>query len=91
MSGGLGPTEDDVTRDAAAAALGRKTPSSPSNRKRFSYAGSEQTGMRMAEINRRQAYLIEGAEALPNLNRTGARAVLPDRSRRPFLLARPSQ
>jgi nicotinamide-nucleotide amidase len=69
LSGGLGPTEDDVTRDAAAAALGRKLEFSPEQEavliRRF-----EQIKRRMAEINRRQAYLIEGAEALPNPNGT---------------------
>ena len=69
LSGGLGPTEDDVTRDAAATALGRRLVFSAEQEavliRRF-----EQIKRRMAEINRRQAYLIEGAEALPNPNGT---------------------
>jgi nicotinamide-nucleotide amidase len=86
LIGGLGPTEDDVTRDAAAAALGRKlylsTDQEAELTKRF-----RQINRPMAQNNLRQAYLIEGAEAMPNPNGTapgqfvstdgGALALLP--------------
>ena len=69
LIGGLGPTEDDVTRDAAAAALGRKLVLSLEQESvlinRF-----RQLNRPMAKNNLRQAYLIEGAEALPNANGT---------------------
>ena len=71
LTGGLGPTEDDLTRDAVAAALGRKLVFRQELRdaieERF-----RRFKRKMAENNRRQAYLVEGAEALPNPNGTAA-------------------
>src|SRR5215470_13158648 len=65
LSGGLGPTEDDVTREAVAQALDRKLVYHPdiadALEQRFAAAGR-----RMAEINRRQAFVIAGADLLPN-------------------------
>lgn len=65
LSGGLGPTEDDLTREAVAQALGRGLVFQP--------AIAEEIEQRFAimkrkmwEINKRQAFLIEGAEVLPN-------------------------
>ncbi|MDQ2948829.1 MAG: competence/damage-inducible protein A, partial [Acidobacteriota bacterium] len=65
ITGGLGPTEDDVTRDAVASALGRELIFSQEIctwlEERF-----RSFGRKMAENNKRQAYLVEGAEILPN-------------------------
>ncbi len=65
LSGGLGPTEDDVTREAVAQALNRKLTYSGEIAKalerRFARAGRK-----MAGINMRQAFVIEGAAVLPN-------------------------
>ncbi len=69
LTGGLGPTEDDVTREAVAEALGRAVTFREEIcgwiERRF-----ERMGRRMAEINKRQAFVIEGAEVLPNGNGT---------------------
>jgi nicotinamide-nucleotide amidase len=65
LSGGLGPTEDDVTREAVAQALGRQlvfhAEIAEALERRFTRAGRK-----MAEVNKRQAFIIEGAEILPN-------------------------
>ena len=68
-TGGLGPTEDDVTRKVAARALGRRL---MLNEKVL--AGIRQKflafGRSMPEINSRQAMVIEAAEILDNPNGT---------------------
>lgn len=67
LSGGLGPTDDDVTREAVAETLGRTLREDPAItdhiRQRFA-----SRGWTMPEINRRQAMVPEGGEVLANPN-----------------------
>jgi nicotinamide-nucleotide amidase len=69
LTGGLGPTDDDVTRDAVADVLGLtlREDASISDRIRQRF---EARGWKMPEINRRQAMVPEGAIVLPNPNGT---------------------
>jgi nicotinamide-nucleotide amidase len=68
-TGGLGPTEDDLTREAIAAALGESPAVDPrlEAELRGWFAGR---GFAMPERNRKQAWLIPSARALPNPNGT---------------------
>ncbi|HVR88194.1 MAG TPA: CinA family nicotinamide mononucleotide deamidase-related protein [Candidatus Limnocylindria bacterium] len=64
-TGGLGPTEDDLTREAIAAAFGETPAIDPSLEAELRdwFAGR---GAPMPERNQKQAWLIPSARALPN-------------------------
>jgi competence/damage-inducible protein CinA-like protein len=68
-TGGLGPTPDDLTREAVAALVGEEPTIDPEMeawlRDRF-----ERRGMAFPESNLKQAWRIPSAEALPNPNGT---------------------
>lgn len=69
LTGGLGPTDDDLTRDVVADLIGRPleyhTGIFEDIEKRFAARG-----MQTPEINRRQAMVPRGASVLPNSNGT---------------------
>ena len=71
FSGGLGPTEDDLTREAVAEALGvslRRDPEIIAKlEKRFA-----DRGWKMTANNAKQADVLEGATVLPNPNGTAS-------------------
>ena len=64
-SGGIGPTVDDVTRQAVANATGRKLIYSTDLEAQIE-ARFRSFGRKMAENNKRQAYIPEGAVPLSN-------------------------
>jgi nicotinamide-nucleotide amidase len=69
LTGGLGPTDDDLTREAVAEVLGLEMREDPAIveqiRERFA-----RRGLRMPEVNRRQAMVPRGATVLDNPNGT---------------------
>jgi nicotinamide-nucleotide amidase len=69
MTGGLGPTEDDITRDAVARVLGVSMSENEAvvSRIRERFA---KRGITMPEINRRQGMVPDGATLVENPNGT---------------------
>jgi nicotinamide-nucleotide amidase len=69
FSGGLGPTEDDLTREAVAEALGLTLRRDPEILSRLEQRFAER-GWKMSANNTKQADVLEGASILPNPNGT---------------------
>jgi nicotinamide-nucleotide amidase len=98
VTGGLGPTDDDLTREAVSQALGLALAEDPVITERIA-ARFASRGLRMPEINRRQAMVLHGAAVLPNPHGTApgqylqvdGRVVLllpgPPREMKPMLTA----
>jgi nicotinamide-nucleotide amidase len=68
-TGGLGPTPDDLTREAVAAATGEEPAIDP-GQERWLRRLFERRGIPLAEINLKQAWLIPSATSVPNANGT---------------------
>ena len=68
-TGGLGPTPDDLTREAVAAALG-ETPVIDAGLERWLHDLFERRGLPLPEANLKQAWLIPSAASIPNPNGT---------------------
>ena len=77
VTGGLGPTLDDVSREAAIDALGRGMTFHPEIIEAIEQR-LRRMKRKMAENNRRQAYVLDGAEILPNANGTAPGQWLAD-------------
>ena len=68
-TGGLGPTPDDLTREAIAAVVG-ESPAVDPDLASWLRGLWTRRGMTMPDMNLKQAWLILSAEALPNANGT---------------------
>jgi nicotinamide-nucleotide amidase len=64
-TGGLGPTDDDLTREAVAGVLGLELTEDPAITDQIARR-FESRGLRMPEVNRRQAMVPRGARVLDN-------------------------
>jgi nicotinamide-nucleotide amidase len=87
-SGGIGPTVDDVTRQAVANATGRKLVYSTDLEAQIA-ARFRSFGREMAENNKRQAYIPEGALPLSNPAGTAPCFLSEDIRGRGFIISLP--
>jgi nicotinamide-nucleotide amidase len=69
VTGGLGPTEDDLTREAAAGAFGLELRQDPSVLETIE-ARFVRRNMKMPEVNKRQANVFAGQELIANARGT---------------------
>jgi nicotinamide-nucleotide amidase len=69
VMGGLGPTEDDITREVLAEALGRRLIYRDDIFQKIQ-ARFQRRGIAMPVANKKQAYILEGADVLENKNGT---------------------
>src|SRR5580700_4776442 len=88
LSGGLGPTEDDLNREVVAEVLGRRLHEVEEIRKRMQERWAR-LGRAMPENNLRQAMVPEGAEWLENQRGTAPGLWIEDDGRIVVLLPGP--
>lgn len=77
VTGGLGPTHDDVTRQAASAALGLPLIRDPAIEAVLARSAVRHTDARAAELVYSQADVLDGAAVLPALLGTAPGQVVP--------------
>ncbi len=88
LSGGLGPTEDDLTKEVAAKVCGRKLCMDEDSRARIERYFADK-GLEPTENNWKQALVPEGALVLENDNGTAPGIIIEDERARVILLPGP--
>lgn len=88
LSGGLGPTEDDLTKETAAKAFGKKLEMDEKSREHIAQY-FEKKGTKPTENNWKQAMIPEGAKAIPNPNGTAPGILMEEENNKVILLPGP--
>lgn len=88
LTGGLGPTNDDITREAVAEALSRDLKEDASV-VRVMERLYKKWGRNMSENNRRQSLVPEGATVMPNFNGTAPGLFIDEGDSLVFILPGP--
>lgn len=89
LSGGLGPTEDDLTKETAARAMGRRLVEDPHSRQRIEEYFKGSSTQKITENNWKQAMVPEGCTVVDNQNGTAPGIILEDGSKTVILLPGP--
>ncbi len=88
LTGGLGPTHDDITREVVSKVLGRELALDPKILEGLK-GRYQRVGLKMTENNLRQAMVPEGAESMENPNGTAPGLFLREGKTLLFLLPGP--
>lgn len=88
LSGGLGPTEDDLTKEVSAKVMGRQLVMHESSKKRIEEYFTSRN-MELTENNWKQAMMPEGAIAVNNENGTAPGVIIEDGEKKVILLPGP--
>ena len=88
MTGGLGPTQDDLTKETAAGVWNRQLAMDPHSLERIETYFRER-GLEMTENNKKQALVPEGAIVVDNDNGTAPGIIMEKEGKRMILLPGP--
>ncbi|MGN0132619.1 MAG: competence/damage-inducible protein A [Lachnospiraceae bacterium] len=88
LSGGLGPTQDDLTKETVAKAFGKELSMDEHTRERIE-AYFKKRGKKIADSNWKQAMIPEGAIVLDNDNGTAPGIIIEDGGKTAILLPGP--
>lgn len=88
LSGGLGPTEDDLTKEVSAKVMGRKLIMHEPSKKRIEEYFTNRN-IELTENNWKQAMIPEGAAAVDNENGTAPGVIMEDGEKKVILLPGP--
>lgn len=89
LTGGLGPTEDDITKETIAAVFGRKLYMDEHSKKRIQEYFDQVKSRQITENNWKQAMVPEGAKVIDNHNGTAPGIILEENQKMAILLPGP--
>lgn len=89
LTGGLGPTQDDITKEAAAKVIGKSLIEDPHTKKRIQEYFKKSQAKTITENNWKQALIPEGAIVVDNNNGTAPGIIMEENGKSVILLPGP--
>ncbi len=89
LSGGLGPTKDDLTKEVAAKVFGKKLTEDTHTKERIAGYFSKMQSKKITENNWKQAMVPEGAKVVDNHNGTAPGLIMEENGKTAILLPGP--